>query len=302
MLKHATILTVDDQPEALEILNHLLKRENFHTISAQNGKEALDILNNTHNIDAILLDRMMPVMDGISLLHKIRNTEEYSDIPVIMQTAADNDSEIREGIDAGAYYYVTKPFSHKMLLSVLNSALRMRNRQKMVYEKASFYLENRKKLNAGLGAMKSLSFEFNKLTDIKNIAYAASCCFPEPAKVIGGITELLVNAHEHGNLGIDFYEKSALLAAGSWEDEVLFREKAPENIAKMVQVEISRNKNSVSILIADEGAGFDYEPFLTLDSSRAKMLNGRGVYIASLAFDDLKYLRGGSQVIGRINI
>jgi CheY-like chemotaxis protein len=302
MQNFATILTVDDQPEALEILNHLLKQEHYQTISAQNGKEALEILNSSHNIDAILLDRMMPVMDGISLLHKLRNYEEYSDIPVIMQTAADNDFEIREGIDAGAYYYVTKPFSHQTLISVLKSALRLRSRHKKIYEKAGFYLENRKKLMGGLGLMKSLSFEFNRLNDIKNIAYAASCCFPEPAKIMGAITELLLNAHEHGNLGISFSEKSDFLKEGTWEDEILFRELMPENISKKVQVEISRNEKDVSILIADEGNGFEYKKFLTLDPARAKKLNGRGVYLAALDFDELKFLRSGSQVIARVNL
>lgn len=298
----STILTVDDQPDDLEILNHLLQRENYTTISARNGKEALDVLSHNHNIDAILLDRMMPVMDGISLLHKIKNTAELADIPVIIQTAADGDKHILEGINAGAFYYITKPFSHKMLLGVVRSAISMSRRYKQIYQKTSFYLENRKKLKNGMDCLQNLNFELSSFAQVKDVAYAASCCFPDPNKVVGSIAELLMNAHEHGNLNISFEEKSALLLSGEWYEEILHRETLPENSHKTIKLSLIKSKASIEMRIKDCGQGFNWRPFMKLAPERAHMLNGRGIYIASLEFNRIKFVGVGNEVVCTYNL
>ncbi len=217
-MQNTTIMTIDDQSEDLEILNHILKRESYKTISARNGREALEILEKRSNIDIIVLDRMMPIMDGISFLRRLRQYKEFADIPVIMQTAADSDEQIMEGIEAGVYWYITKPFSANMLSTIVKSALRMQKKNRKLAQITDFYVQRRKKLKAGMEQLLSCKFELNTIQQAKDVANAVSVCFPQPRNVVGACTELLVNAVEHGNLGITFDEKSNLILDGMWED------------------------------------------------------------------------------------
>ncbi len=294
--QHARILMVDDQPEDLEILEHILKRENYSTFSARNGKEALDILTTRPDIDIIVLDRMMPVMDGMSFLRRLRQYADYSNIPVIMQTAADNDEQVSEGIDAGVYWYITKPFSHKMLATVVRSALRMQKRNRKMKQITDFFIQRRKKLKAGMECLSSCEFEFRTMQEAKDVANAISICYPQPRSMVGPCTELLVNAIEHGNLGISFEEKSGLILDGMWEDEIEYRASLPQNKNKKVRVKIKKEKTCIKLIIKDEGNGFDPAPYMQLDCSRAQKVNGRGIYLAGLEFDEISYNDTGNEV------
>ena len=76
------------------------------------------------HFSAILLDRGMPRMDGMTLLRQIKDEDRHKHIPVIMQTARDSKEEILEGLEAGAYYYLTKPFAGPTLIAIVGSAAR----------------------------------------------------------------------------------------------------------------------------------------------------------------------------------
>jgi len=82
-MNNAKILTVDDQPEDLDIVNHILRRDEYDVVSANNGLEAINMLDNNPDISIIILDRMMPIMDGLSFMHRIRQIEEYNNIPAL---------------------------------------------------------------------------------------------------------------------------------------------------------------------------------------------------------------------------
>lgn len=291
------ILTIDDQPEDLEILNHILERENYETVSARNGRDALDVLKNTRNIDVIVLDKMMPIMDGISFLRRLKEQNEYSHIPVIMQTGAGEEEDIMQGIDAGVHWYITKPFSRDVLCSIVKSAMRVHKKHNKMKQIADFYIQRRKKMKLGMEKLKTCIFEYSTMEEAKEVANALACCFNNPRDFVGAVQELLVNAVEHGNLGITFEEKSHLILDGMWEDEIEYREKLPENRDKKVVVTLKRNEDFVTIHIKDEGEGFDHNPFLKLDAARAHKANGRGIYLASLEFDNIQYLGKGNEVI-----
>jgi CheY-like chemotaxis protein len=296
-MSEINILTVDDQSEDLEILNHILKKENYNTISAGNGKEAIDLLYSSKNIDIIVLDRMMPVMDGIAFLRRIKEDNRFNHIPVIMQTAADEDEQILEGIEAGVYWYITKPFSAKVLTTIVRSALRMHKRDKKLREITDFYVQRRKKLKSGMAKLTTCEFVFQTLAEAKDVANAVSICFPQPREIVGSCIELLVNAVEHGNLGISFEEKSGLILDGMWEDEIEYRQSMAENRNKKVAVNINKYNDRIEMLIKDDGKGFNHEPYMKLDPARAHKLNGRGIYLASLEFDKLEYRHGGNEVM-----
>lgn len=119
-LKKTSILVVDDDVRILRMIQRLLEMEGYRVLTASDGATALDILyEETPNL--VLLDIMMPVIDGYTLCKRIR---EFSQIPIIMVTAKGNDEEKVWGLDAGADDYITKPFSAKELAARVRAALR----------------------------------------------------------------------------------------------------------------------------------------------------------------------------------
>lgn len=114
------ILIVEDEFRIRFLLRDYFSAEDYVVFEAENGKEALDIFKD-NKIDLIILDIMMPVMDGLTTLQKIR---EVSTIPVILLTAKSQEEDKLEGYDVGADDYVTKPFSPKVLVAKVKALLK----------------------------------------------------------------------------------------------------------------------------------------------------------------------------------
>ncbi|MCB1917743.1 MAG: response regulator, partial [Rhodocyclaceae bacterium] len=118
------ILVVDDEPFNREILAEVLDDPAYRISVAEDGGQAWDRLTaDGESFDLVLLDRMMPGMDGLEVLRRMKDTPRLRDLPVIMQTAAASPDQVREGIAAGAYYYLTKPFELETLLTIVRAAL-----------------------------------------------------------------------------------------------------------------------------------------------------------------------------------
>lgn len=115
-----TILLVDDEKEIIELMEIYLKNEGYELLKAPNGLVALDLLQN-HKVDLIILDVMMPKMDGIQACMKIR---EQNNTPIIMLSAMSQDIDKIAGLSIGADDYVTKPFNPLVLIARVKSQLR----------------------------------------------------------------------------------------------------------------------------------------------------------------------------------
>ena len=122
----ARILVADDDPLSIKLLNFRLRSVGHEVIFAVNGGEALEIATR-EKPDLVLLDIMMPVMNGFQVLRKLKSQEETKNIPVIMLTARSQEKDIVDGIEAGAVDYVTKPFSSAELIARVNRALASRS-------------------------------------------------------------------------------------------------------------------------------------------------------------------------------
>ena len=114
------ILVCDDDREIVEAITIYLEKEGYTVIAAYNGKEALDTLRR-EQVQLIILDIMMPEMDGIEALLRLR---EYSSIPVILLSAKSEDADKINGLNVGADDYITKPFNPLELLARVKSQLR----------------------------------------------------------------------------------------------------------------------------------------------------------------------------------
>ena len=103
-----TLLVVDDEPLNRDVLQRRLERVGYRVLTADSGPAALAIAA-AQRVDLVLLDVMMPGMDGIETLRQLRQSRSVSELPVIMVTAKDSTEDVVEALDAGANDYITKP-------------------------------------------------------------------------------------------------------------------------------------------------------------------------------------------------
>ena len=115
-----SILIVEDELRIRFLLRDYLAKEDFNVFEASNGEEGLFIFS-TQKIDLVLLDIMMPIMDGLTMLEKLR---EVSTVPVILLTAKGEEEDKLQGYDYGADDYMTKPFSPKVLIAKVKALLK----------------------------------------------------------------------------------------------------------------------------------------------------------------------------------
>ncbi|MGZ8558283.1 MAG: response regulator, partial [Chitinophagaceae bacterium] len=119
VLTNKKILVVDDDVRNLFALTTAFERYNVHTITAESGQEAMNILDENHDIDIVLMDIMMPEMDGYETTQKIRREHKNSALPIIAVTAKAMKGDREKCIDAGASDYITKPVKIDQLLSLM---------------------------------------------------------------------------------------------------------------------------------------------------------------------------------------
>ncbi len=290
------ILIVDDETINFEIIAEYLQDTNFELLNAEDGAEAWSILeNNLGDINLVLLDRMLPgELDGLQILLKMKEHPVLKYIPVIFQTAKVDQQDIIDGLQAGAFYYLTKPFQEEMLKSVVNTAL----------NEHQTYLALRNELKSSTGTlslMRNGCFHFKTLKEANNLALLISKACPNPEKILSGLSELMINAVEHGDLGITYEQKTNLVATGRWQEEVEHRLSIPENINKFSTLEFQLDENRIEITIKDMGAGFDWREYLEIALDRMSHNHGRGIAMARiLSFDNLEYHGSGNEVTATI--
>ncbi|MDY0116821.1 MAG: EAL domain-containing protein, partial [Sulfurimonadaceae bacterium] len=119
------ILLVDDEPSNISVLVEILNLD-YTLLVATSGLDALKILNSQNDIDLILLDIVMPHMDGYEVAHEIKNTKKLRDIPFVFLTAKSNPQSILKGFSAGAVDYIAKPFSKDELLARVQTHLKIK--------------------------------------------------------------------------------------------------------------------------------------------------------------------------------
>lgn len=118
-----TVLVVDDVPVNILLVKGMLAKQKFKVLSATSGQQALEVLTHEHP-DCILLDILMPNMNGFETTRAIRANPKTQDIPIILLSALNSDSDIKEGMDAGANEFVTKPFVQERLIASIQNQIK----------------------------------------------------------------------------------------------------------------------------------------------------------------------------------
>lgn len=115
-MSQQTILVVDDNPDSITILQSILETRGYRVVVADSGTVALEKVQEEPRPDLVLLDIMMPEMNGLEVLQAIKETNATARVPVILVTAKTHDEDVLSGYQYGADYYITKPFTAKQLL------------------------------------------------------------------------------------------------------------------------------------------------------------------------------------------
>jgi len=290
------ILAIDDEALNLKVIENYLDDLDYELLTALDGEQGWALLEEyQEKIDVILLDRMMPNMDGLEFMEKIKSKPKLNHIPVVMQTAAAERNQILEGIQAGVYYYLTKPYDEQTLLSIVNAAIRSYAEKKQLITEIKTDQQIRELVSY-------CRWKFQSFDDAGNIAVHIASYFNTANKIAMGLLELFFNAIEHGNLGISYHEKTQLTSSGKLHQEIKRRLLRAENHNKWVDVTFERLNNTIELTITDAGPGFDWKNYMEIDPNRVVDNHGRGIAISNmLYFDKLEYVSPGNQVVCTIN-
>lgn len=295
--RQTRLLVVDDEDFNREILGVLLESAGYAVDQAVSGQQALDMLfASPESYDTVLLDRMMPGLSGMDVLLKLKQDKRLRHVPVIMQTAVDGQDEIVDGIRKGVFYYLVKPIQRDVLLSITQAAVQD-------YSQYRHLMREVKKHTEALTLMNDARFRYRTPQEANLLAVMLASAVPEVPSLVLGLSELMMNAVEHGNLGISYQEKSDLIAKSAWAGEIERRLALPENAGKTVEVVYTRMPHMVAVTIIDQGAGFDWRRYMEMDPSRVFETHGRGIALArKTGFTAIEYQERGNVVMGIVDL
>lgn len=291
------LVVAEDDPISREILAENLTDAGYAVDAAEDGDSAWALLQaNPERYSAILLDRMMPGIDGIEVLRRVKAEDALAHIPVIMQSGLIQPDEVLEGLRGGAYYYLTKPFAAEALLAIVHTAVRDFRQYLAIRDEA-------RKAARTLIHLEHAAFSFRTPSEACDIATLLANACPDGEKAVIGLSELMLNAVEHGNLAISYREKSQLLADDALHTEIE-RRLADSRLGKRrARIEFERDNVEIRFLLRDQGAGFDWREFLEMSPERAFDTHGRGIAMAKLmSFDSLEYLGAGNEVRATVKL
>ena len=286
------ILVVDDDDVTRDIVEGWLTAQGYNVTTASDGNQALARLDaDPGAFDLMILDRNMPNLDGLGVLHQLQASGLCSDLPVVMLTTDARPESVAEGVQAGAYYYVTKPCDENVLLNAVAAAHR---KFRQFREARIWGIE----VAAGLAHLTQGKFEFHTPHEGVMIANLIANLAENPSVILLGLLELITNAIENGNLGIDSQDKKNFPHPSDWSDEVYRRLHLQPNLTKKVTLSFEKTAETMKVAIQDEGNGFHWPPFLNADDSQGFDPHGRGIAIAkAFCFQELSYDQNGTRAL-----
>jgi len=292
-----TILIVDDEAINLDILEEHLTDVGYEVVKAEDGETALNLLKTGgYFFSAILLDRMMPGMSGFDVLKQIRENPHLTNVPVIFQTAAASSKDVVDGMKAGAYYYLTKPFDPELLLTVVKSAIED-------YENLRNIVEAKNNTDDIFRHINDITLQFKTIEDARKIAASLALLYPDSEKALLGLTEIMINAVEHGNLEISYEKKSELLKNNFWNEEISARLAEKKYKERLVFVKLYRTEDKIIVTVTDEGQGFNWSDYMEIHTERLSASHGRGIALAKMiSFDSMTYHGRGNSVECVVNL
>jgi CheY-like chemotaxis protein/anti-sigma regulatory factor (Ser/Thr protein kinase) len=272
-----SILIIDDEAPVREVLSMALADRGYEILEASDGREGLEKYR-VGNPDLVITDVMMPEMDGIEVLKNIRQVNEETDI--IIMTGHGSEEIVIEALRLGASNYLKKPIAFEDLFNVVERIVTRRHYRKrfevskgvVQFEKKKLVLGNRYNIHPDVDT---------RVVDGLRI----------------GLYEIIVNAIEHGNLGINSKEKAEAILDNTYGGLLGERLRHAEEAGKKVFVTCTYTRDSLSVEVQDQGEGFDFEGLPDMgDPATVMSVSGRGIFLTSLYFDRVEFREPGNRV------
>lgn len=189
------ILVVDDEEDVLELVSYNLQKENYRIETALTGEDAIGkALALRPNL--ILLDLMLPGIDGLEVCRKLKNDEKTSDIPIIMATAKSEEADIVTGLELGADDYITKPFSPKVLIARIRRSL---SRQKTKTINADIITVH----NIEINSQKHEVVASNKKVELTYTEFGILCAMAKRPGIVFTRYQLVDSVHGNDHMVTD---------------------------------------------------------------------------------------------------
>ncbi|MGE0109952.1 MAG: response regulator, partial [Bdellovibrionales bacterium] len=280
--------------QAIELF---LKQYDYEVALLTQASDVLPfVFSHKGELDAIILDRELPDINGLDLAKELQNNNDTKKIPIIMQTGSDQPEEIREGIEAGVYYYLSKPLNTDVLQSILDAAVKESIRRRSLAQELT-------RFGASFSLIEVCNFKYRTLEEAEALSAFLANCYPERDRVVSGIAALLINAVEHGICAIGYGLKGTLVNASRLNEEINKRLSLSKNRNQYVDVTYRRDEGELYLNIRDPGEGFDWKKYIQIDPSRSLDNHGRGIALAaSVSFDRILYNDKGNEVTAYVRL
>lgn len=288
------ILVVDDQQQILDFLREILTAEGFEVLTASNGIDALQLYQE-HRPAFTLTDISMPQMNGIELLKQIKGLN--AEAVVMLMTGDGAESYAVEALRNGAVNYFNKPVEIKEVLNTLRRYSSLASGYDFELFAPDFLRDERLTL-----VLKNDLTQINHAVQL--IVNRCRSIFPlsEIFLLRFGIYEMMINAIEHGNLGISYEEKTRALEENRLNELIQERAANPEMARRRVYVDCQISPGGVVCSIRDEGNGFDHSIYSSVQDpgqlfeELGTSLHGRGIMLTCLQFDKVEFNDIGNTV------
>ena len=282
------ILVVDDSAADREMAGHLLARQSWSVLYAENGRQALDQLRD-HDVDLVLTDLVMPDLDGLEFVEQAKI--DYPLVPVVLMTARGSEEIAVRALEAGASSYVPKKVLVRDLVDVVRRILDASSEHKSYtrllghLRAASFVLEN------DLDLISPLVGYLTQVLRDSGMFDASDC-----QRISTALDEALTNALYHGNLEVrsEIRERDPRAYRRLAEQR---RHVAPYR-DRRIRVSVNLTSDEARLIIEDDGRGFDVDavPDPTLPENLGRP-SGRGIFLMKTFLDDVQYNETGNQVM-----
>lgn len=292
MTHKAKILLVDDEDLVRDELGGLLDDEGYEVLTARDGQEGLDLFRSVRP-DMVITDVRMPRIDGLTLVSVVR--KEAPTMPVTVITGHGNEQMAITALRAGVTDFIKKPVRMDDLLQALSrmeASLQLVRREPPELPAAARLQEQ-----AWTYRLENDRAAIPAFVDAVLNSYSTGV---EPRMAVElslALRELVLNAVEHGNLGLTYQEKTAALEDGSLDKLLEGRRQSAPYARRTVTVVVRRSDERIRFEVTDQGEGFDWRALPDpMDPTNLLADHGRGVLLASLSVDELRYNERGNSV------
>lgn len=285
---HSYILVIETNDSLVDLVISTLCAEGYRTVFVNDIKEALLSMSlSAPPYQGVLLNLKSVDPSDYRLVKKLIHLAHKQKLPIIFSGEDESNQALVRSIsfDPGCFYI--ESMTPEALIAAFGYPQACSNFQNEVNTPCP----NPFKILPGLVSVK---FRFKTTQEANTLTETIANIFPNPERVKQGLNELMLNAIEHGNLGISYFEKSLLLKQGIWLEELAKRSAMPANASRFVEMEVIYESDRITVMIKDQGQGFDWQKFMDFASEDLSELHGRGIAMARmLSFDSLEYLDGG---------